>query len=179
MTVFAARPARTPAPADTSPVDNGVYIVQMLSSPAVSYTGDVAGYAATKPKHGEKINLIAPETVRYVGYLKGKHEPTLQKVHGRAKIYDYAISFNGFAAKLTPKQAAALAKQDDVLAVTKDELHHANTSTTPSSLGLTDAGGLWERLGGPTGSKKGPGAGEGMVIGVVDSGIWPQSKSFS
>jgi subtilisin family serine protease len=178
MAVFAARPVRPPA-ADTAPVDNGVYIVQMLASPAVSYTGDVAGYAATKPKKGEKIDPIAANTVRYVGYLKGKHDQALRRVHGGAKIYDYAIGFNGFAAKLTPKQAAALAKQDDVLAVTKDELHHATTSTTPTFLGLTDAGGLWAQLGGPTANKKGVGAGENIVIGVVDSGIWPDSKSFA
>jgi subtilisin family serine protease len=151
----------------------------MLASPAVSYTGDVAGYAATKPKHGEKIDSSAPDAVRYVGYLKGKHDQALRKVHGGAKIYDYAIGFNGFAAKLTPKQAAALRKQADVLAVTKDELHHATTSTTPTFLGLTDAGGLWAQLGGPTANKKGVGAGENIVIGVVDSGIWPESKSFS
>ena len=179
MAVFAARPARPPA-ADTAPVDNGVYIVQMLPSPAASYTGDVAGYAATKPKKGEKIDPVGPDTVRYVGYLKGKHDEALRKVHGGAKIYDYAISFNGFAAKLTPKQAAALRKQSDVLAVTKDELHHANTSTTPSFLGLTDnPNGLWAQLGGPTGGKKGVGAGENIVIGVIDSGIWPESKSFA
>ena len=178
MAVFAARPARPPA-ADTAPADNGVYIVQMLPSPAASYTGDVAGYAATKPKKGEKIDPSATNTVRYAGYLKGKHDQALQKVHGGAKIYDYAIGFNGFAAKLTPKQAAALRKQADVLAVTKDELQHATTSTTPTFLGLTDAGGLWAQLGGPTGNKKGVGAGENIVIGVVDSGIWPESKSFS
>ena len=88
-------------------------------------------------------------------------------------------SFNGFAAKLTEKQAAALAKQSDVLAVTPDELHEINTSTTPSFLGLTGAGGLWDPLGGPTGTRTHAGAGENIVIGVVDSGIWPQSKSFS
>src|SRR6185295_13705148 len=104
LAVFAARPARPPA-ADTAPADNGVYIVQMRAFPAASYTGDVAGYAATKPKHGEKINLISTDTVRYMGYLRGKHDQALQKVHGGKKIYDYAISFNGFAAKLTPKQA--------------------------------------------------------------------------
>ena len=137
MAVFAARPARPPAP-DAAPVDNGVYIVRMLPSPAASYTGDVQGYPATKPKKGEKIDPSAANTVRYVGYLKGKHDQALQKVHGGAKIYDYAIGFNGFAAKLTPKQAAALRKRSDVLAVTKDELHHINTSTTPTFLGLTE-----------------------------------------
>lgn len=115
----------------------------------------------------------------YVGYLKGKHDEAVRKVRGGAKIYDYTYSFNGFAAKLTEKQAAALAKQSDVLAVTPDELQNVNTSTTPSFLGLTDAGGLWERLGGPTGTKTHSGAGENIIIGVVDSGIWPQRKSFS
>src|SRR5438067_924452 len=76
MAVFAARP---PA-ADTAPVDNGVYIVQMLPSPAASYTGDVQGYPATKPKKGEKIDPVGPDTVRYVGYLKGKHDEALRKV---------------------------------------------------------------------------------------------------
>ena len=89
------------------------------------------------------------------------------------------ISFNGFAAKLTEKQAAALAKQSDVLAVTPDELQEVQTSTTPSFLGLTDPAACGHQLGGPTGTKTHNGAGENIVIGVVDSGIWPQSKSFS
>jgi subtilisin family serine protease len=177
MALFAAKPS---APDATSNAPkNGVYIVQMKASPVVSYTGDISGYNATKPGQGKKIDPLAANTLSYVGYLKGKHDEALRKVGGAAKIYDYAISYNGFAAKLTEKQAGALAKQSDVLAVTADELHQISTSTTPTFLGLTDPGGLWDQLGGPTGSKNGPGAGEGMIIGVVDSGIWPQAKSFS
>ena len=152
MAVFAARPTHAPV-ADTAPVDNGVYIVQMIAAPAVAYTGDIAGYNATKPGNGQKIDPLAANTLRYVGYLKGKHDEAIRKVHGGAKIYDYTYSFNGFAAKLTEKQAAALTKQSDVLAVTKDELQDVQTSTTPTFLGLTDAGGLWDQLGGPTGTK--------------------------
>jgi subtilisin family serine protease len=177
MALFAAKPSAPDAA--TGAPKNGVYIVQMKASPVVSYTGDVSGYNATKPGKGQKIDPLAANTLSYVGYLKGKHDEAVRKVRGGAKIYDYVYSFNGFAAKLTEKQAAALAKQSDVLAVTPDELQHANTSTTPSFLGLTDAGGLWDQLGGLTGNKKFPGAGEGMIIGVVDSGIWPESKSFS
>ena len=178
MAVFAARPTHAPV-ANTAPVDNGVYIVQMVHAPAVAYTGDVAGYNATKPGHGKKIDPLAADTVRYVGYLKGKHDAAIRKVHGGAKIYDYAYTFNGFAAKLTEKQAAALRKQSDVLAVKKDELQNLQTSTTPTFLGLTDPNGLWAKLGGPTAGKKGSGAGENIIIGVVDSGIWPEAKSFS
>src|SRR6266480_3578689 len=177
MALFAAKPS-APDAASAAP-QNGVYIVQMKASPAVSYTGDISGYNATKPGKGEKIDPLAANTLSYVSYLKGKHDEAVRKVRGSAKIYDYTYSFNGFAAKLTEKQAAALAKQSDVLAVTPDELQEINTSTTPSFLGLTGAGNLWDQLGGPTGTRTHAGAGENIVIGVVDSGIWPQSKSFS
>ena len=175
---FVATKATPPDPGTAVP-ENGVYIVQMKASPVVSYTGDIQGYNATKPGKGQKIDPLAANTLSYVGYLKGKHDEAVRKVRGGAKIYDYTYSFNGFAAKLTEKQAADLAKQSDVLAVTPDELHEINTSTTPSFLGLTGAGNLWDQLGGPTGTRTHAGAGENIVIGVVDSGIWPQSKSFS
>lgn len=176
MAVFAASPP-TSGSAKTTPV-NGVYIVQMAASPVVSYTGDIAGYKATKPKQGQKIDPLSQDVVRYADYLKAKHDETLQKVGGGAKIYDYAVSYNGFAAKVTPEQAAALAKQQDVLAVSPDETVYADTFSTPHFLGLDAAGGLWDQLGG-TGSKKMTGAGEGIIIGVIDTGIWPESKSFS
>src|SRR4030095_7517377 len=148
MAVFAASP-NLPSAATNGPI-NGVYIVQMKAAPAVAYTGDISGYNATKPQQGQKIDPLAANTLSYVGYLKGKQDEALQKVRGGAKIYDYTYSFNGFAAKLTEKQVAALRKQEGVLAVTEDELRDADTSTTPSFLGLTDAGGLWDQLGGPT-----------------------------
>ena len=45
-----------------------------------------------------------------------------------------------------------------------------DTATTPAFLGLTEAGtGLWTR-----GIK-----GENVIIGILDSGIWPESQSFS
>jgi subtilisin family serine protease len=155
------------------------YVVQMTQSPAVAYTGGVAGLKATKPAKGQKINPASPDVVKYVGHLKATHDAALSSVGGGQKLYDYAYTYNGFAAQLTEAQAAKLEAAGDVLAVTADELQTMDTSSTPTFLGLTDPGGLWEQLGGPTGSKKGPGAGEGIIIGIVDSGIWPQAKSFS
>src|SRR5215813_11860387 len=177
MALFAAKPV-APDAASAAPI-NGVYIVQMKASPVVAYTGDISGYNATKPGKGQKIDPLAANTLSYVGYLKGKHDEALRKVGGGQKIYNYTFSFNGFAAKLTEKQAAALAKQDGVVAVSPDELVNQDTSSTPHFLELDVPGGLWDQLGGPAGNKKVPGAGEGIIIGVVDSGIWPQSKSFS
>jgi hypothetical protein len=42
----------------------------MLAAPAATYSGGFAGYNATAPQHGSKIDADAPDTVRYVGYLK-------------------------------------------------------------------------------------------------------------
>src|SRR5688572_26147012 len=157
---------------------NGVYIVQMQDAPAVAYKGGVAGYKATAPKKGEKINPLAPDVVKYVGYLKAKHDAALAKVGNGQKLYSYGFTFNGFAAKITPQQAAALAKEAGVVAVHEDEALSLDTSSTPSFLGLDAPNGLWNQLGG-LGDKKTSGAGEGIIIGMADSGIWPESKSFS
>src|SRR6476469_2563232 len=48
---------------------NGVYMVQMREAPAATYKGGVAGYKATA-KPGQKIDPLAPDVVKYVGYLK-------------------------------------------------------------------------------------------------------------
>src|SRR6266498_2057409 len=157
---------------------NGVYIVQMINDPVVEYKGEIRGLRATKPQPGQKIDPNSPAVVSYVGYLDSKHNAALSRAGGQ-KLYDYRYSFNGFAAQLTVDQANKLTSVDGVLAVSADALQTMDTSSTPHFLGLDAAGGLWEQLGGPTGSKKGPGAGEGIIIGVIDSGIWPESKSFT
>ena len=60
-----------------------------------------------------------------------------------------------------------------MLKVTKDELRFMDTSSTPHFLGLDGPDGLWDRVGGVRD------AGEGIVIGDIDSGIWPENRSFS
>ncbi|UUZ56390.1 hypothetical protein LP419_14980 [Massilia sp. H-1] len=48
-----------------------------------------------------------------------------------------------------------------------------DTNYTPTFLGLDAPGGLWSQLGGQAS------AGEDIVIGIVDSGIWPENPSFA
>ncbi len=152
---------------------NGVYIVQMVDEPVVAYEGGVKGLKATAPKDGKKIDPTNPAVVSYVTYLVGKHDQALGQVGGAQKLYDYTYSFNGFAAQLSPGQAAKMASVDGVQAVSADELQTMDTSSTPTFLGLTDPGGLWDQLGGYQN------AGEGIIIGLIDSGIWPESLSFT
>lgn len=151
---------------------NGIYIVQMIHAPAISYEGDIPGLATTKPNEGEKIDRHNPDVQEYVGHLEDEHNDALRKSGGE-KLYDYGYTFNGFAAQLTVQQANKLVKVDGVLQVSPDTLQSVDTSSTPSFLGLDAKKGLWNQLGGPDE------AGKGVVIGIIDSGIWPESLSFA
>jgi hypothetical protein len=122
--------------ADTSTATQ-TYIVQMIENPVVAYEGGVAGLKATKPSKGNKIDPNSPAVQEYIGYLKGAHEKALAKVGGAKKIYDYGITFNGFAAELTAAQAAGLQKVAGVVAVTDDTILKPTTSTTPNFLGIS------------------------------------------
>ena len=162
------REGRSAAPQRT----NKLYIVRMVDQPVVSYAGGLPGLAATKPARGQKIDPNNGNVTGYAGYLDAQHNRALGAVGGR-KVYDYRYGLNGFAAELSEAQAGQLAGVAGVLSVIKDELQTGDTSSTPQFLGLSDPGGLWDQVGG-VGR-----AGEDIIIGVVDSGVWPESLSFS
>jgi subtilisin family serine protease len=147
------------------------YIIQMIDDPVVAYDGGIKGLAATKPKNGKKIDPNSGKVVHYVDYLKGKHNAALSGigVGPEKKLYDYTYTFNGFAARLTGSQAAALMASADVQMVTADELMKPATVSTPDFSGLTGDGGAWDL--GYTG--------DGVIVGIIDTGIWPESESFT
>ncbi len=168
----AAATAKSPAAGQFT--KDGIYVVQMADLPVIAFTGDKKGHKATAPRNGQKIDPTASGIVAYADYLRGQHASTLRKVGAASRLYDYVYTYNGFAARLTAAQANELAATKGVLAVSPDETRFADTSSTPTFLGLTDPqDGLWARLGGPTR------AGDGIIIGVIDSGIWPESLSFA
>lgn len=176
-------PAGALAAAPTSA--RNLYIVQMRQPPVVAYTGGIAGLKATKPAPGQKIDPLSPDVTKYVAWLDARHDEKLARL-GAKKAYSYRYAFSGFAAELSESQVAKLQADGDVVAVTKDTIQKLQTVTTPQFLGLNAAGGLWSQLSGNANghpvAANGPnsgGAGEGVVVGIIDSGIWPENPSFS
>jgi subtilisin family serine protease len=153
----------------------GTYIVQMADLPVAGYTGKVPGYRATKPAKGGKLNARSADATRYRGYLTAKHNALINAAGNVGKVYDYTTGFNGFAAQMSSTTAAKLAHTAGVLSVSKNSTRYADTVSTPHFLGLDAAKGLWAKLGGPAKA----GGGQSLVIGDIDSGIWPENPAFA
>jgi subtilisin family serine protease/plastocyanin len=156
--------------AQATKFSNNIYIVRLAEQPVVANDGQVKGYAATRPRKGDKIDPNSPQVVKYRSFLESRQNEVLAKVGGGNKLYSYGYVFNGFAAELTAAQAEKLAATSGVLAVTKDEARELDTSSTPAFIGLSGPTGFWATTGA---------TGENVIIGIVDGGAWPEHPSFS
>ncbi|KAI3497350.1 hypothetical protein L1887_39901 [Cichorium endivia] len=83
-------------------------------------------------------------------------------------LYTYNHVMDGFSAVLTKSQLAQLEKMPGHLATFEEKLGQLHTTHTPKFLGLQKHAGLWPASG----------FGEDMIIGILDTGIWPESESF-
>jgi subtilisin family serine protease len=175
---MAVVPLSLVSPAAATAAGSGTqgYIVQLAAAPLASYAGGTKGLAATKPQAGKKVDTTGPAAQAYEAHLKAQRDAAMRSAGvtpSRAtKTYD--VAFSGFTASLTADEAARLEKTPGVLNVWKDEMRTADTVSTPTFLGLEGATGVWQQKFG--GSDH---AGEGMIIGVIDSGIGPESASFA
>jgi len=163
---------RPAADSTTSAYKDGNYVVVLSDSPLASYSGTVRGYAATRPAAGGRLSLATPAAARYRTYLT-KRQDALIRFAGVKPRTRYTVTLNGFSGRLSGAQASKLARTPGVLAVAPDKIHTIRTTDTPRLLGLTGTTGVWSKLGGTAG------AGKGMVVGVIDSGIWPENPSFA
>ncbi|MYM67614.1 S8 family serine peptidase [Pseudoduganella sp. FT55W] len=150
-----------------------LYIVQLADKPAASYTGEVAGLVATKPAPGQRLNVEAPHVQGYIAYLEQKKAAVLNSISAAQVRDSYNVVFNGFSAMLTDDEVRALKKSGGVAKISANALRHTTTSYTPTFLGLNKPGGLWDQAGGERA------AGEDMIIGMLDTGVWPENPSFA
>ncbi|MGH2589465.1 MAG: S8 family serine peptidase [Actinomycetota bacterium] len=134
----------------------GSYIVVMKADPLVATVG--ADGLSTARAQAVQNRLLA------------SHDRVLEALGADVeKINEYTVALNGFSALLSPEEAEELAAKKNVLLVLPDELQQAQTDSSPAFLGLTGGGGAHA-----SGVR-----GEGVVVGVIDTGIWPEHPSFA
>jgi hypothetical protein len=153
--------------------DAGRYIVILRDPGATQYGGGEGNLAATRVAPGRQFNARTDNARAYVNHIRGQQNQLARSVGATVERH-YTLAANGFSAELTGRQALKLSNDRDVLLVQKDERQHLDTWNTPQALGLSGKAGAWKQEAGGRGK-----AGAGVVVGVIDSGIWPESKSFS
>jgi len=156
------------APATAQPASTSIYIVQMKGDPVIAYEGGIKGYAATKPGNGKKLNPNSAAVKKYASFLEKKQDQAISSV-GAEKVYNYRYALNGFAARMTAVEAEKLKKDPGVQNVWKNEIRQLQTDTSPTYIGVTESGQAWSK--GLTG--------ENVVVGIIDTGIWPEHPSFA
>ncbi|CAL5214071.1 unnamed protein product [Lathyrus oleraceus] len=119
---------------------------------------------------GDKI-IHNPETT------KKYHHKMLTSLLGSKEdaktslLYSYKHGFSGFAARMTKSQAEDIAKFPEVVSVIPNGIHKLHTTRSWDFIGVhhSSAEIVFDESN----------SGEGTIIGVIDTGIWPESASFN
>ncbi|CAN0863796.1 Subtilisin-like protease SBT1.7 [Linum grandiflorum] len=97
------------------------------------------------------------------------YESSLRSVSTTAELlYTYTHAIHGFSTRLTPREAQLLQSQPGILSVTQESIYHLHTTRSPAFLGLDLASDLL-----PQANTVGE-----VVVGVLDTGAWPESRSY-
>ncbi|CAI9285467.1 unnamed protein product [Lactuca saligna] len=153
--------------------ESEIYIVTIEGEPVISYTGGVSGFEATAVEADETLDVTSDLVSSYSLHLESKHDSLLETLFDEGtykKLYSYKHLINGFAVDLSPQQAETLRGSLGVKSVDKDWKVRKLTTHTPQFLGLPT--GVWPMGGGFDR------AGEDIVIGFIDSGVFPHHPSF-
>ncbi|KAK7406493.1 hypothetical protein VNO78_08120 [Psophocarpus tetragonolobus] len=97
------------------------------------------------------------------------YKSVLESVSNSAEIlYTYDNTIHGFSCRLTHEEAELLRSKGEILKVSPEKIYKTLTTRTPHFLGLDKIGDMFPESNG----------GSDVIIGVLDTGVWPESKSF-
>ncbi|CAJ2650566.1 unnamed protein product [Trifolium pratense] len=89
--------------------------------------------------------------------------------HKERMVFTYRNVASGFAVKLTPEEAKSLQERDEIVSARPERTLSLHTTHSPTFMGLKKGQGLWSD----------GNLGKGVIIGLIDSGIYPFHPSFN
>ncbi|CAN6171244.1 unnamed protein product [Urochloa humidicola] len=138
---------------ETTVSDEGqVYIVYLGHLPSPDLTSESEdGISAAEFAHHDLLNQVLDDSSSASDRI----------------IRSYKRSLNGFAARLTEQEARELSSMDGVVSIFPSRTYEALTTRS------------WDFLGFPQTPKEELPLEGDIIIGMLDTGIWPDSPSFS
>lgn len=156
------------------------YIVQLSDAPLASYRGGIEGLSPTNPGTLGQVKLdpTSPASLAYLAYLakrQGEFLASAEQVvgHPLQTLFTYRYALNGVAVPLTETEAAKVATISGVERLEPEQMYELHTDAGPAWIGAPS---IWSgsAVNGPRGTQ-----GEGIVAGVIDTGVNHDHPSFA
>ncbi|TKY59961.1 Subtilisin protease SBT5.3 [Spatholobus suberectus] len=150
-----------------------ILLVCLLHRPSFAVKKSYVVYLGAH-SHGPELSSVDFNQVtqfhhEFLGSFLGSSDTAKDSI-----FYSYTRHINGFAATLEEEVAAEIAKHPKVLSVFENRGRKLHTTRSWGFMGLEHNGvisssSIWKKAR----------FGEGVIIGNLDTGVWPESKSFS
>ncbi|KAK2665059.1 hypothetical protein Ddye_003633 [Dipteronia dyeriana] len=129
----------------------------------------VSGDRKTYIIHMDKSAMPATFSIHHDWYMSTLSLLSSPDGVAPTHLYTYNHVMDGFSAVLSQAHLDQLRNSPGHLAAYPETFGQLHTTRTPKFLGLKKRAGIWPAAG----------FGNDIIIGVIDTGIWPESESFS
>ncbi|XP_028064262.1 subtilisin-like protease SBT1.5 [Camellia sinensis] len=122
-------------------------------------------------QHDAKPSIFPTHKHWYESSLQSLSTTTSNSGEPSRILHTYDTVFHGFSAKLSSSEAQKLETLSGIVSLIPEQVRQLQTTRSPEFLGLktTDNAGLLKESD----------FGSDLVIGVIDTGIWPERQSFN
>jgi subtilisin family serine protease len=150
-------------------------VVKLDYDSLAAYAGQIRGLPATSPSvTGKALNLRSDAARRYQGYVQGIEQRFLDALQARVAAAQVGTrlrtAYGGVALTVPGNQVAELLKLPGAAAVQRDRLEQPLTDSSPAFIGAPT---IYNQLG-----ETADDAGKGAIVGVLDTGAWPEHPSY-
>ena len=150
-------------------------VVKLDYDSLAAYAGQLKGLPATSPAVTHKgLSLKSDAARRYLGFVQGVEQRFLDSLHANVPAATVGTrlrtSYGGVALTLPSNQVASLLRLPGVVAVQRDALAQPLTDSSPAFIGAPT---IYNQLG-----ETADDAGKGVIVGVLDTGAWPEHPSY-
>ena len=151
-------------------------VVKLDYDSTATYAGTIAGLPATSPSvTNEELDPSSSAVKRYVGHIQEIENRFLSALDARVQQAEVGVRlrtvYGGVALRLPANEVGELLGLPGVMAVQEDSPEQLLTDSSPEFIGAPH---IYDQLG-----ETADDAGKGAIVGVLDSGAWPEHPSFA